>query len=342
MFTAVRFTVVRIGFLVASIFVQTIALPEGIVVNKGRGIHKIVDHFNDIAVFVRVVEAGSFTSAADKLGLSQSAVSKCVSRLEARLGTRLLNRSTRKLALTEAGAALHEHGLRALKEFDEAELEIARLQMEPRGLLRVNVPMSFGVMHLAPALPKLMRRYPALIVDVHMDDRLVDLLEEGFDCAIRIKALADSALVAKRLAPCRVVTCASPDYLNAHGTPQTPDDLKQHACLIYAYRDTPSEWQFRDESGKKHSVVVSGPFHHNNGLAARHIALSGVGIFVTPTFYVGEDLRAGRLIAILPQYTPLPELSIYAVYPERRHLSPKVRTFVDFCAEQFGPQPYWD
>lgn len=301
-----------------------------------------MDQFNDIAVFVRVIEAGSFTAAADKLGLSQSAVSKCVNRIEERMGTRLINRSTRKLALTEAGTALYERGLRALRELDEAELEIARLQTEPRGVLRVNVPMSFGVLHLAPALPHFMRRYPAVTVDVRMDDQLVDLIEEGFDCAIRIKAMSDSALVAKRLAPCRTVVCASPDYLSTHGVPDSPEALSKHACLIYAYRDTPSEWHFLDAQGKKHSVPVAGPFHHNNGIAAREIAISGLGILVTPTFYVGEELRSGRLLPVLADYTPLPELSIYAVYPERRHLSPKIRAFVDFCAEHFGPVPYWE
>ena len=301
-----------------------------------------MEHFGDIAVFVRVVEAGSFTAAADKLGLSQSAVSKCVNRLEERMGTRLLNRSTRKLSLTEAGAALHAHGLRALHEMDEAELEVARLQTEPRGLLRVNAPMSFGVLHIAPAVHDFLQRYPALTLDLQLDDRLVELVEEGFDCAVRIKALTDSTLVAKKLAPCRQVVCAAPEYLQAHGTPRTPQDLQDHRCLIYTYRGKPLEWEFSGARAEKIKVTVSGPLHSNSGLASREAALRGAGILSVPTFYVGDDLRAKRLVALLTDYTPLPEINIYAVYPERRNLSPKVRAFVDFLHARFGDKPYWE
>lgn len=301
-----------------------------------------MEHLSDIAVFVRVIEAGSFTAAAEQLGLSQSAVSKCVTRLEEHLGTRLLNRSTRKFSLTEAGGALHARGRRALDEIEEAELEIARLQTEPRGVLRVNAPMSFGILHLAPALDEFLQRYPALTVDLQLDDRLVDLVEEGFDCAIRIKALADSTLVARRLAPCRLVVCAAPDYLARHGTPTTPATLREHACLVYTYRDDPNEWVFRGPDGRELKVVVAGRLRCNNGLIHRDAALAGLGILVTPTFYVGDELRSGRLQTILSDYTPIPEPSVYVVYPERRHLSPKVRAFVDFLAARFEPVPYWD
>lgn len=193
-----------------------------------------MEHLSDIAVFVRVVEAGSFTAAAEQLGLSQSAVSKCITRLETHLGTRLLNRSTRKFSLTEAGSTLHARGRRALDELEEAELEVARLQTEPRGVLRVNAPMSFGILHLAPALAEFLNRYPALTVDLQLDDRIVDLVEEGFDCAIRIKALTDSTLVARKLAPCRMVVCASPDYLKRRGTPTTPDALRDASSTLIA------------------------------------------------------------------------------------------------------------
>lgn len=301
-----------------------------------------MEHLSDIAVFVRVIEAGSFTAAAEQLGLSQSAVSKCVTRLEEHLGTRLLNRSTRKFSLTEAGSALHARGRRALDEIEEAELEVARLQTEPRGVLRVNAPMSFGILHLAPALDEFLHRYPALTVDLQLDDRLVDLVEEGFDCAIRIKALADSTLVARRLAPCRLVVCAAPDYLARHGTPTTPAALREHACLVYTYRDDPNEWIFRGPDGRELKVGVAGRLRCNNGLIHRDAALAGLGILVTPTFYVGDELRSGRLQTILTDYTPSPEPSVYVVYPERRHLSPKVRAFVDFLAARFEPVPYWD
>ncbi len=301
-----------------------------------------MEHFGDIAVFVRVVEAGSFTAAAEKLGLSQSAVSKCVTRLEERLGARLLNRSTRKLSLTEAGTALHERGQRAIQELEEAELEVERLQSEPRGILRINAPMSFAQLHLAPLVPEFLDRYPALALDLQLDDRTIDLVEEGFDCAIRVKALSDSALVAKRLAPCRQVLCASPDYLRRRGTPHSPRELAEHACLIYTTRDAPFEWRLRDATGQNMTVVVSGPLYSNNGLIMREAALQGLGIFHAPTFYVGDLLRAERLRAILTDCVLLPELNIYAVYPQRRNLAPKARAFIDFLSERFGPEPDWD
>jgi DNA-binding transcriptional LysR family regulator len=301
-----------------------------------------MEHLSDIAVFVRVVEAGSFTAAADKLGLSQSAVSKSVNRLEEHMGTRLLNRSTRKLSLTEAGAALHERGKRALGEIEEAELEVARLQTEPRGVLRVNAPMSFGILHISPLMPEFLERYPALTVDLQLDDRLTDLVDEGFDCAIRIKALDDSTLVAKKLGPCRQVICASPQYLKRHGTPRTPQELKEHNVLVYTYRTNPGEWELRGPDGKKTRFESTARLHSNNGIALVQAALKGLGILVPPTFYVGKELKEKKFVTIMDDYTVLPELNIHAVYPERRHLSPKVRAFVDFLAERIGPEPYWD
>lgn len=301
-----------------------------------------MDNLSDIAVFVRVVDAGSFTSAAGKLGLSQSAVSKCVTRLEDAFGVRLLNRSTRRLSLTEAGEALYARGTRALAELHDAEIDITRLQTEPRGLLRVNAPMSFGILHIAPLIADFLARYPALDVDMQMDDRLVDILEEGFDVAIRIKPLADSTLIARKLAPSRQLVCAAPAYLQRVGRPLVPEDLAGHDYLIYTYRDTPHELKFRAPDSRIHSVSVKGRYRGNSGLAARELALHGAGILFLPSFYVGDALRAGRLETVLNDYVCLPELSIYAVYPERRHLSPKVRAFVDFLSERFGPVPYWD
>lgn len=301
-----------------------------------------MEHLSDIAVFVRVVEAGSFTAAADKLGLSQSAVSKSVNRLEEHMGTRLLNRSTRKLSLTEAGAALHARGKQALHELVEAELEVARLQTEPRGVLRVNAPMSFGILHVSPIVPEFLERYPALAIDLQLDDRLTDLVEEGFDCAIRIKSLNDSTLVAKKLGPCRQVICASPDYLKRHGTPKTPAELKGHPVLVYTYGATPGEWELRGPNGKTSKIETSSRLSSNNGIALVQAGLKGLGIVVPPTFYIGKELKDGTLVTIMDDYTVVPELNIHAMYPERRHLSPKVRAFVDFLAERFGPEPYWD
>jgi DNA-binding transcriptional LysR family regulator len=301
-----------------------------------------MEHLSDIAVFVRVVEAGSFTAAADRLGLSQSAVSKSVNRLEEHMGTRLMNRSTRRLSLTEAGAALYERGKHALAEIEEAELEVARLQTEPRGVLRVNAPMSFGILHVAPLLPEFLERYPALTVDLQLDDRLTDLVDEGFDCAIRIKALEDSTLAAKKLGPCRQLICASPEYLKRHGAPKTAEELTEHDVLVYTYRANPGEWELRAPNGKKTKFESRARLYSNNGIALVQAALRGLGILVPPTFYIGPELKAGKLVTLMDDHTVLPELNIHAVYPQRRHLSPKVRAFVDFLAERFGPEPYWD
>lgn len=295
-----------------------------------------MEYLSDIAVFVRVVEAGSFTAAAEKLGLSQSAVSKAVNRLEERLGTRLLNRSTRRLSLTETGTALHDRSQHALAEIEEAELEVARLQMEPRGVLRVNAPMSFGILYVSPLVPEFLERYPALTIDLQLDDRLVDLVEEGFDCAIRIKSLDDSTLIAKKLGPCPQVICASPEYLKRHGTPRTPEELKAHSVLIYTPRATPGEWELRGPDNKKIKIQTQGRLHSNNGIALLQGGLKGLGLMVVPAFYIDNELKAGRLVMVMDDYTIMPEVSIHAVYPERRYLSPKVRVFVDFLAERFG------
>jgi DNA-binding transcriptional LysR family regulator len=300
-----------------------------------------MENLTDIAIFVRVVECGSFTKAADQLELSRAAISKYLSRLEERLGVRLLNRTTRRLSLTEAGAELFEASRGALERIDEAESAVARLQNEPKGRLKVNAPMSFGVMHLAPAMPEFLRLYPGIHVDLRMDDRLVDLYEEGFDIGVRIAKLADSSLVAKKLAPCRQVACASPAYLKEFGEPQTVDDLAAHNCILYTYSATANVWHFTAPSGREIPVAVQGNLRANNGMASREAALRGLGVLLVPTFYVGEELRQGKLQRILADYT-LPELGIYAVWPQRNFVAPKVRAFVDFLAKHFGAKPAWD
>lgn len=295
-----------------------------------------MEHLSDIAVFVRVVDTGSFTATADALGLTQSTVSKSVSRLEERFGTRLLNRSTRKFSLTQAGSTLYERGKRALVEIEEVEVEVARLQAEPRGILRVSAPTSFGALHLAPILPAFLERYPALTIDLQLDDRQTDLVEEGFDCAIRIKELGDSTLVARKLAPCRQVICAAPEYLRRHGTPGAPEELKRHPVLIYTYRPSLGEWILRGPNGKTTKIETSARLSSNSGIALTQAALSGFGIVVPPKFYITKELEEGRLVAILDDHTVLPSLNIYVIYPERRYLSPKVRAFVDFLDERIG------
>jgi DNA-binding transcriptional LysR family regulator len=300
-----------------------------------------MDNLSDIAVFIQVVESGSFTAAAERLALSRSVVSKYISRLEDRLGARLLQRSTRRLSLTEAGQAFFSRSQRGLQEIEAAEAEVSALQSAPRGRLRLNTPMSFGILHIAPALAGFAERYPELTVDMNLDDRQRDLVEEGFDLAIRIAELPDSSLIARRLGPCRHVVCASPAYLEQHGTPRTPDDLHRHNALTYRYQATPGEWRFISPEGRYLSVPVSGSLEMNNSLAIREAVLQGAGITLTPSFVVGEDIRAGRLVQVLSEYRAR-EISIYAVYPERRHLSPKVRAFVSFMQERLADPPYWD
>jgi DNA-binding transcriptional LysR family regulator len=300
-----------------------------------------MDNLTDIAVFVRVVECASFTRAADQLELSRAVVSKYVTRLEERLGARLLNRTTRRLSLTEAGAELFEASRAALERIDEAEQALTRLQREPRGRLKVNAPMSFGILHLAPALPEFLKRYPGIAVDLKMDDRMLDLVEEGFDVGVRIASLPDSSLVARKLAPCRQVVCAAPAYLEEFGDPQTPDDLAAHNCILYHYASGINVWRFHASGGREISVAVTGNLRANNGIVAREAAVRGVGLLMTPTFYVGAELRSGALKRVLTDYR-LPELGIHAVYPQRTHVAPKVRAFVDFLARRFGPKPEWD
>ena len=300
-----------------------------------------MDHLSAMAVFARVVEMESFSGAARDLGLSKSAVSKRVGRLEDRMGLRLLNRTTRRLSLTEAGAAFYEGCRRVVAEAEAAERAVTRLASAPRGRLKVNAPMSFGVRHLAPALPDFMARYPELTVDLALNDRLVDLVEEGFDVAVRIVRLEDSSLIARRLAPNRLVLCAAPFYLRAHGAPRAVEDLKGHECLLYSYLAAGDVWRLCGPGGERR-LAVTGRLHINNGNALLAAALGGLGVALLPCFICGEDLRAGRLIQVLPEWSGPADTAIAAVYPASRNLSPKVRVFVDFLAERFGGTPYWD
>jgi DNA-binding transcriptional LysR family regulator len=300
-----------------------------------------MENLADIAVFVRVVERGSFTRAADELGLSRAVVSKYLSRLEERLGARLLHRTTRRLSLTEAGAALFESSRDAIGRIEEAESAVARFQSAPRGRLRVSAPMSFGILHLAPALADFAREHEAVALDMRLDDRFVNLVEEGFDVAVRIGKLTDSSLVARRLGTTQVVVCASPAYLAEQGEPESPDDLAAHRCLIYTYSSTANVWRFTARDGREIPVAVTGDLRINNGIALAQAAIAGHGILLSPTFYVGPEIRAGRLKRILADYR-LAELGIYAVYPQSRHVAPKVRAFVDFLVKRFGRKPDWE
>lgn len=299
------------------------------------------DPLEGYATFAAVVDCGGFSAAALRLKVTKSAVSKQVSRLEERLGARLLNRTTRRLSLTEAGQAFHQHCLRILAEAEDAELAVSQLHASPRGLLRVSAPMSFGITHLAPALCPFLARYPDLTLEVSYDDRLVDVLAEGVDVVVRITRLADSSLIARKVAPVRRVLAASPDYLERRGIPRQPSDLAAHDCLLYTLQTTANTWQMVHKDGTRSDISISGRVRMNNGDALRAAAVGGLGILFSPTFIIGDDLAAGRLVPVLPEWEG-PEIALYAVYPPGRHLSAKVRAFVDYLVETFGPEPYWD
>jgi len=300
-----------------------------------------MDRLGAIEAFVRVAESGSFSQAAERLRSSKSVVSRQISALEAELGARLLHRTTRALTLTEAGRSYFERATRILADLAEADASVGQLQAAPRGRLRVNAPMSFGFLHLAPAVPDFLDRYSDVALELTMNDRFVDLIEEGFDVAVRIGKLDDSSLVARKLAPMRRTVCAAPAYLEKRGVPASPDDLKAHECLCYSNLGLSQEWRFVRPDGAPWPVDVHGRLHANNGDALRAAALRGFGLAVLPSFLVGRDFQSGALVSVLEPFMPQ-DSAMYAVYPHARHLSPKVRAFVDFLAERFGPDPYWD
>jgi DNA-binding transcriptional LysR family regulator len=300
-----------------------------------------LDRLAALGAFVRVAETRSFSEAARRLGASKSAVSRHVAALEAELGVRLFHRTTRSLTLTEAGRAYVEQVSRILGELEAADASISRLQAAPRGRLRVSTPMSFGILHLAQAIPDFLTRYPEVEIDLSLSDRFVDLVEEGYDLAVRIGRLAESSLIARRLAPIHMVVCASPDYLAARGRPAVPEDLARHDCLRYRSEAAAESWAFVTPEGKPLSVDVAGRVRANNGDTLRMAALKGLGLAYLPTFIVGGDLQAGTLVSVLTGHMPA-DMAAYAVYPTTRHLSLKVRAFVDFLAGWFGDTPYWD
>jgi len=300
-----------------------------------------MDRLDAVRVFAKVAELESFTAAAGALGVSKAQVSKQVARLEDRLGARLLNRTTRRMSLTEVGRAYLDRARAALEQLEEAERAVQSLKREPHGTLRVAAPMSFGIRHLASAIPEFLKRYPDLGIDLDFNDRQVDLIDEGYDLAIRVARLADSSLVARRLAPCRRVVAAHPDYWDRHGRPSHPNELSDHECLIYAYLANPGEWSFQGPDGPIR-VRIKGRIHANNGDALVAAAAAGLGVHLVPTFHCCDELAAGKLETVLDDYLDEGAISVHAVWPHNRHLSAKVRTFVDFLAERFGPMPYWD
>ena len=299
-----------------------------------------MDKLDAMRAFTKVVTLGSYAEAGRQLGLTRSAVSKGVIELEQILGARLLDRTTRKVSPTEAGLAYHERCLAILSDIEETELQVSRLHDEPRGTLKLNAPMSFGILHVSQAISDFMQAYPDLRVELSLNDRFVDPIEEGFDVTIRIAELADSSLIARKLSPGRRVLVAAPDYLQRHSPPMTPDDLMAHACLNYGQTTVLQRWQLTSD-GKALTVPINSHLCSNNGDVLRDAALAGHGITMLPTFLVGDEIKAGRLQVVLADYPPT-ALDIYAIYAPNKFLAAKSRVFIDFLVKRFGPNPPWD
>lgn len=289
-----------------------------------------MNRWDGLQEFVQVVDSGSFSEAARALGVSKSHVSKQVCRLEDRLGARLLHRTTRKLVLTDVGEAYYERCSQIVADLEEAELAATQLQATPRGTLKITVAGSFGEVYIAPAVADFLTEYPELSVVMDFSNRKCDLIEEGFDLAIRFGILQDSTLIARKIAPRYLAICASPEYLEKHGTPEVPEDLKNHNCLI----GTLQNWLFKGDKGV-YDFKVNGNWRSGNGNALTAAAVKGVGITQIPDFYAQEELDKGTLVKILSDYTDM-DTSVWAVYPHNRHLSAKVRLFVEFLVNRFS------
>jgi len=293
-----------------------------------------MDRFETMRAFTAVAEAGSFTKAADSLGWSKAAVSKYVAALEDRLEVRLLNRTTRRLSLTEAGKAYLERARSLLDQLGELEAAVQDQQSRPRGLLRITGPQTFGEVHLAGALSAFAERYPDIEIDLVLADRFVDVVEDGFDLAVRIADQPDTSLIARRLAPCDIILAAAPSYLAAAGSPKALEDLARHSLILDSnFRGGPT-WTLRDAGGKEQRVGVEGRIRVNGATAVREMLLAGAGIAMVPLFAVESDVRAGRLVRLLPGSEVL-QVTVQALYPHARHLSAKVRACVDFLAERY-------
>ncbi len=300
-----------------------------------------MDRFADMRVFVQVVDRGSISAAAEQLGLAKSAVSRRLSEMEGRLGAQLLNRTTRRLNLTDTGRAFYERSMAILADLEEAENAVCQAQGALKGRLKVALPHAFGLLHVAPLIEAFMALHPDVVFQLDFNDRQIDLMQEGFDLAIRIANLPDSSLIARRLAPIRSRLCASPEYLARHGTPATARDLANHAYLAYSNLANPGQVQFRAPDGQSGSVRIPIRLLANSGDFLIRAAIAGEGLVLHPTFYLHDALRAKRLVPVLDDYA-WPEVSAYAVYPPTRHLTTRVRAFIDFLAQGLAGEPYWD
>lgn len=297
----------------------------------------------EIRVFVTVVQAGSFTQAADTLDLSRSVISKKISALESSLGVQLLNRTTRRLSLTEAGELFYQHSRSGLGSIEEAVNEVSSLNTEPRGRLYINLPMSFGVEHIAPLIPEFLKRYPGVRIDMNFDDRKVDMIDPGFDVSIRVADLKDSSLAARRLGPCHHLIVASEEYLKTYGKPCVPNELSSgHHIANYRLQDSALEWIFvNKKSGDSETIHLDANITVNNGIAQKHLVLGGSAIARMPTFLIGREVANGKLVNLFPEFYPLKK-SIFALFPKREYMPAKTRLFIDFLVEKISDPPLWD
>ena len=300
-----------------------------------------MDRFENMATFIRVVETGGISAAADRLGVAKSAVSRRLKELEEHLGVELFHRTTRKMNLTNTGRAFYHQSVRILEDVIEAEHATSQAHGTLKGSLKIALPSTFGLMHMGPAINEFLQLNPQIEFDLDFNDREVDLIQEGFDLAIRIANLPDSSLIARRLAPIQFVMCASPDYLEQMGTPRSPDALSEHQCLVYSLIRDYEYWHLSDSNGGEIKIKIRPYLKASTGEFLRDAAVEGRGIVYIPSFIAYKEIEDGALVRILNEYK-IPRLEAYAMYPQTRHLSQRVRAFVDFLVKRFEGTPYWD
>ncbi len=300
-----------------------------------------MDRFENMGAFIRVVEAGSISGAADRLGVAKSAVSRRLKELEEHLGVELFHRTTRRMNLTDTGRAFYHQSVRILEDVLEAEHATSQAHGTLKGSLKIALPSTFGLMHMGPAINEFLQAHPQIEFDLDFNDREVDLIQEGFDLAIRIAKLPDSSLIARRLASIKFVMCASPVYLEEMGTPRSPDDLRTHRCLVYSLLRDFEYWHLTDNDGKEIRTKIHPYLKASTGEFLKDAAVDGQGIVLLPSFIVYKEIEHGALVPILKDYK-IPQVDAYAIYPQTRHLSQRVRAFVDFLVERFKGTPYWD
>jgi DNA-binding transcriptional LysR family regulator len=300
-----------------------------------------MDRFADIEALVAVVETGTFRAASERIGVAKSVVSRRVSQLEGRLGARLLHRTTRRLSMTDAGRNFYQRAVQILADLDDAEQGVSAETSELHGVIRLAAPLTFGLRHLSAAIADFLERHPAIELNLDLNDRNLNLVEEGFDMAVRIGALQDSTLVARRLGTARGITCASRGYLERYGEPAHPEELRQHIGLQYSNINYQQQWRYITPQGRAVYAQPQIRIRANNGEALAAAAVAGLGITAGPSFILGDYLREGSLVSILNEYQRL-AVGIYAVYPSGRMLPRRIQAFSDFLAERFGDRPYWD